>query len=298
MKTYITALGFVLFIVSSACAQPKAEYKRTEDVIYGRKYGTSLTFDVFQPNEPNGKGVLFMVSGGFFSSHEAINPKSYQPLLEHGYTVFAVVHGSQPKFVITEIENDIHRAVRFVRHHAAKYGVDPDGLGITGGSAGGHLSLTMGTQGGLGKPDAKDPIDRESSAVRAVACFFPPTDFLNWGKPGDDAVGVGTLAQFSPAFGPRNATSEGRQTLGKEISPLYYVTSNMAPALVIHGDSDKLVPIYQAQIFEKRCREVNAPFKLITRAGKDHGWAGMEEDMKLFANWFDEHLLGKKLKQN
>ena len=298
MKTYITALGFVLFIVSSACAQPKAEYKRTEDVIYGRKYGTALTFDVFQPNEPNGKGVLFMVSGGFFSSHEAINPKSYQPLLEHGYTVFAVVHGSQPKFVITEIENDIHRAVRFVRHHAAKYGVDPDGLGITGGSAGGHLSLTMGTQGGLGKPDAKDPIDRESSAVRAVACFFPPTDFLNWGKPGDDAVGVGTLAQFSPAFGPRNATSEGRQTLGKEISPLYYVTSNMAPALVIHGDSDKLVPIYQAQIFEKRCREVNAPFKLITRAGKDHGWAGMEEDMKLFANWFDEHLLGKKLKQN
>ena len=298
MKTYITALGFVLFIVSSACAQPKAEYKRTEDVIYGRKYGTALTFDVFQPNEPNGKGVLFMVSGGFFSSHEAINPKSYQPLLEHGYTVFAVVHGSQPKFVITEIENDIHRAVRFVRHHAAKYGVDPDGLGITGGSAGGHLSLTMGTQGGLGKPDAKDPIDRESSAVRAVACFFPPTDFLNWGKPGDDAVGVGTLAQFSPAFGPRNATPEGRQALGKEISPLYYVTSNMAPALVIHGDSDKLVPIYQAQIFEKRCREVNAPFKLITRAGKDHGWAGMEEDMKLFANWFDEHLLGKKLKQN
>jgi len=73
--------------------------------------------------------------------------------------------------------------VRFIRHNAAQYGVKPDCLGITGGSAGGHLSLTMGTQGTKGDASAKDPIDRESSEIQCVACFFPPTDFLNYGKP-------------------------------------------------------------------------------------------------------------------
>ena len=289
------ALGLALCLSAAlpAFAQAKSDFTRTEDVIYHRKFGTALTMDIFQPAKPNGFGIIFMVSGGFFSSHEAINAKSYQPFLERGYTVFAVVHGSQPRFIIPEIEQDIHRAIRFIRHNAAKYGVEPDHLGITGGSAGGHLSLTMGTQGTSGRPDAKDPVERESSAVQCVACFFPPTDFLNWGKAGDDAVGFGTTKQFSPAFGPRNGTAEGRQELGKEISPLYYVTSNMAPTLIIHGDSDKLVPLYQAQIFVKRCEEVNAPVKLIVREGKDHGWAGMEEDERIFADWFDQHLRGK-----
>ena len=102
-------------------------------MIYGRKFGTALTLDVFQPRPANGVGIVLMVSGGWFSSHEAINADFFRPLLNRGYTVFAVVHGSQPKFVITEIVPDIHRAVRFIRHNAAQYGVDPNRLGITGG---------------------------------------------------------------------------------------------------------------------------------------------------------------------
>ncbi len=278
---------FLLFVFSLAT---QAAVKRTEDVIYGRKFGTALTLDVFTPDKPNGAAIFYMVSGGFFSEHSHINPPFYQPLLDHGYTVFAVVHGSQPKFIVPEIEEDIHRAIRFVRHNAAKFGVDPKRFGISGGSAGGHLSLTMGTQGGPGKADAKDPIDRESSAVQCVACFYPPTDFLNWSGAGDDAVGYGTTIKFQPAFGSEALTAEGRQRLGKMISPILFVTSNMAPTLVMHGDSDKMVPIYQAKVFEKKCQKVHAPYKLIIKPGADHGWPGMEKDMEVFAQWFDEHL--------
>lgn len=292
MKKLLMAAALGFSFALSSFAQEK--FQRTEDVIYARKSGTALTLDIFRPEKANGFGILFMVSGGFFSSHEAINAGTYRPLLERGYTVFAVVHGSQPKFIIPEIQQDIHRAVRFVRHNAAKIKIDPDHLGITGGSAGGHLSLTMGTQGAMGNSDAKDSIDRESSSVQAVACFYPPTDFLNWGKPGDDGVGFGPTEKFQPAFGPRSATAEGRQVLGREISPIHFVTSNMAPTLVIHGDADKLVPIYQAEIFKKRCEEINAPYKLIVREGKDHGWPGMDADMKIFADWYDEHLRGIK----
>ena len=293
-------IGLLVLLAGTASAESQAQtgLRRTEDVIYSRKFGTALTLDVFQPEKPNGFGILFMVSGGFFSSHDGINPGFYRALLDRGYTVFAVVHGSQPKFTIPEIEQDIHRAVRFVRHNAAKYGVNPGELGITGASAGGHLSLTMGTQGGPGRSDAKDPVDRESSAVQAVACFFPPTDFLNWSKPGDNEVGIGPVGtQFKAAFGPRSDTEEGREALGKEISPINFVASNMPPTLVIHGDADKLVPIYQAEMFKNRCEEARAPFRLVVREGKDHGWKEMGDDMKMFADWFDEHLRGLKPKE-
>ena len=296
------ALNAILFasllLVSFPCAraQTNADFTRTEDVIYGRKFGTALTLDVFQPHPANGLGIVLMVSGGWFSSHEAINADYLRPLLSRGYTVFAVVHGSQPKFTITEIVQDIHRAVRFIRHNAARYAVDPDRLGITGSSAGGHLSLTLGTQGGPGDPQAKDPVDRESSAVQCVACFFPPTDFLNYSQPGEDAVGVGVLKSFKAAFGPRADTAEERQKLGHEISPLYFVHSNMPPILIIHGDADTLVPICQARTFVQRCEAMGSTAQLVVRKGKAHGWPDMGKDMNLLADWFDEHLRGTKSK--
>jgi acetyl esterase/lipase len=294
---YAAFLSLVLLAVPSCQAQDKPQYTRTEDVIYGRKYGMALTLDVFEPKKTNGAAIFFIVSGGFFSDHNHINPAYYQPLLDHGYTVFAVVHGSQPRFIIPEIEQDIHRAVRFVRHNAGRWGVDPNKFGITGASAGGHLSLTIGTQGKPGKADAKDAVDRESSEVEAVACFFPPTDFLNISKPGEDWMDFENTRQFAPAFGPKGQTREGRQELGKEISPINFVTSNMPPTLVIQGDADKLVPIYQAQIFEQKCKAVGAPFKLIVKPGADHGWAGMDKDMEVFAEWFDLYLRGIKLEK-
>jgi acetyl esterase/lipase len=289
--------GSVLLLSLSVWARSSPEFTRTEDVIYGRKFGTALTLDVFQPAKTNGVGIIFMVSGGWFSSHEAINAAYFRTLLERGYTVFAVVHGSQPKFTVTEIEADIHRAVRFIRHNAGRYAVDPNRFGIVGASAGGHLTLTMATQGVKGDPEAKDPVDRESSEVQCAACFFPPTDFLNYGKPGEDAVGVGTLKGFKAAFGPRSDTAEERQKLGREISPIYFVHSNMPPVLIIHGDADKLVPIYQAQLFVKKCEEVGSVAKLVVREGKSHGWPDMAKDLVLLADWFDEHLRGMKAKE-
>jgi acetyl esterase/lipase len=287
------SLLLALCAASTPAAEPQ-KITRTEDVVYGRKFGTALTLDVFEPERKNGAALLFMVSGGFFSSHEAINPQFYRAFLDRGYTVFAVVHGSQPRFIIPEITQDIHRAVRFIRANAARWGVDPEKFGITGASAGGHLSLTLGTQGGPGAADAKDPVDRASSVVQCVACFFPPTDFCNWGSAGDDAVGVGTLADFKSAFGPRSDSAESRKTFGREISPLYFVTSNMPPTLIMHGDADKLVPIFQAEIFKKRCEEAGVTCKLIVKPGGDHGWPGIDKDLVVFADWFDLHLRGLK----
>jgi len=135
-------------------------------------------------------------------------------------------------------------------------------------------------------------VDRESSAVQAIACFFPPTDFLNYGKPEEDAVGVGILKDFKSAFGPRSDTAEGRQQLGREISPIYYVSSNLPPTLIIHGDADKLVPIQQAETFVDKAKAAGATAKLVVKPGGQHGWADIAKDVPLLADWFDQYLRG------
>jgi acetyl esterase/lipase len=287
--------------VAIASAAEEKTFKRTEDVIYGRKYGVALTMDVFTPPKPNGTGIIFVVSGGWFSAHEVINVGFFRPVLDRGYTVFAVVHGSQPKFSIPEILGDMHRAVRYIRHHASDYKVDPDRLGIMGGSAGGHLSLMQGTAGSEGDPKAADPVDRESSRVQAVACFFPPTDFLNYGKEGEIGLGRGVLKDFRAPFDFEEMSSETKRLveitdeakileIGKQISPITHASGDDPPALIIHGDADELVPIQQAKLIVDKLKAAGVEAELITKPGAGHGWADFQADMEKFADWFDEHL--------
>jgi acetyl esterase/lipase len=288
-----------------AQAADEIAYTRQEDVIYGRKYGVALTMDVFTPkNDANGAGIIIVVSGGWFSGHDAINPEFVKPFSKRGYTVFTVVHGSQPKFTIPEILEDMNRAVRFIRHHAKDYKIDPDRLGIAGGSAGGHLSLMQGTAGTKGDPKAKDPVDRESSRVQAVACFFPPTDFLNYGEKGKDAIGRGVLADFKAAFDLKewdkdkkcfvSVTDEEKiLELGKKISPIYFVTAETPPTLIIHGDADKLVPMQQAESIIDKLKEEKVPCELVVKKGQGHGWPDLVKDFYTFADWFDQYLKKK-----
>ncbi len=297
------AIAILIAGTSPAPAADAPSSDRTEDIVYGRKFGTALTLDLFAPPHPNGAAVVFVVSGGWFSAHDAVNRALFQPVLGRGYTVFAVVHGSQPKFTIPEIAEDLHRAVRFIRHNASRHSVDPRRIGILGASAGGHLSLLIGMSGRTGAPDARDPVDRESSRVQAVACFFPPTDFMNYGKEGRDvfeALKV-ELANFRAPFDfhetdPKTGQLipiedlEKRRRIAADISPITHVTADDPPTLIFHGDADSLVPIQQARVMEKRLREAGVPVKLVTKAGAGHGWPDIPKDLDTVADWFDAHL--------
>ena len=278
------------------------DFTRQQDVIYGRKFGTALTLDVFRPKEhANGLGVIFVVSGGWHSSHdiEGLVP-ILAPVLDRGYTVFAVVHGSEPRFTIPEVLGDMNRAVRFIRYHAKDYGIDPDRLGIYGASAGGHLSLMQGAAGDAGDPNAKDPVDRASSRVQAVACFFPPTDFLNYGKPGEDALGRGILRNFAAPFDfhdfdPKTKVftpvdEAKKREIGRQISPVNHASADDPPTLIIHGDKDWLVPIQQAELMVEALKKAGVDAKLVVKPGLEHGWPGMEKDVVRIADWFDAHL--------
>jgi acetyl esterase/lipase len=246
-----------------------------------------------------------MISGGWVSAHELLDSPFFkgflEPLTNRGYTVFAVCHGCQPKFQIPEIVDNINRSVRFIRYHAKEYGIDPNRIGVTGGSAGGHLSLMQGLAPQPPKADAPDPIDRVSSKVQAVACFFPPTDFLNWGKPGANVLDSPLMDPFRAAFDFHEFSAKTHRferisdvarisAIEKQISPIYAVSADDPPTLISHGDLDVLVPIEQSQRLIEKLRAAKVPAELIVRHGRNHGWGDIGPDMAAFADWFDRYL--------
>ncbi len=303
----------VFFFAHAAISQDGHEmYKREGEVIYGRKYGLALTMDVFQPlAKRNNRGIVFAVSGGWFSAQKNIDGiakrSTWNELIKRGYTLFAVVHGSQPKFTVPEIRKDMHRALRFIRHNAKVYDIDPEHIGIFGGSAGGHLSLMQGTDGLDGDSNASDPVERQSSKVQAVVAYYPPTDFLNYGKEGQhfDKFIRKLLNGRNPYLAALDFHSYDRDQNWyeriteepkvreklREVAPVTHVSSGDAPTLIIHGDADLLVPIQQAHWIIPKFKAVGVEAELLVMPGKDHGWEAEPAELKTVGDWFDKHLL-------
>ncbi|MFT5130312.1 MAG: sugar phosphate isomerase/epimerase/dienelactone hydrolase [Rhodothermales bacterium] len=290
MKKSVFAIA--LLVISSQLLS--AQVVRERDIIYLRTEGVALTMDVFVPEKPNGIGIIKIVSGGWKSRPEKVKEGFSSPYTDHGYTVFAVFHGSQPRYKVRDIMGFMRRAVRFIRSHADRWQIDPERIGVTGASAGGHLSLILASTGGPGAAKAKDPIDRVSSAVQAVGVFFPPTDYLNWSEPGDDAVGIGKQERWQPAFGDESKTAEGRQALGRAMSSIYHISEKTPPVSIIHGGADPIVPLYQSESFKKVAEGKGVPIELVVKKDAKHGWPDKQNDEVQFLNWFNRHLLSEK----
>lgn len=299
----LTSMLLPHLISAQLSAMDDEPYSRTRDIVYGRRDGVALTLDLFKPKKkPNGAAIIQVISGGYISSHDAINPAGFQLLLDRGYSVFAVVPGSQPRYQVPEILDNLQRAVRFIRSRGGEYGIDTNRIGITGSSAGGNLSLLVATLDSSGDPQAKDPIDRESARVQAAAVFFPLTDFLNWSKPGEEHIGVnGHPTPFKAAFDYRElntqtglweriSDADRLREITMAISPIYAVTADDPPILLMHGDKDFFVPMYQSEQFLAKLQEKRVKSDLIVKPGGGHGWQGMERDIDRFADWFDQHL--------
>lgn len=291
LKVLAVVLIVTVTCVASIWIYFHPHYERTSGLVYGRRAHRDLTLDIVRPGKPNGFGILLMVSGGWKSGTAgSLRPWMVAPLLRHGYTVFAVYHVSQPQATVMEITEDVNRAVRYVRHNAREYGVDPQRLGVTGGSAGGHLSLMLATRGGPGPAGGADPIEAESSAIQAVAIFYPVTDLLNLGDSTENLHDGGPPKSFVKAFGPNSTNLAIWKVIGHEMSPIYYVSSNLPPTLIFHGDADTLVPLDQSERFQAEARKSGRTVELVVHHGGKHGWLSMLWDIRQFAIWFDQYL--------
>lgn len=274
-------------------------FDRTEDVIYGRRDGHALTMDVFTPTTwKNGAGVMIIVSSDYRSNREMlalVHPLCTKGFLERGYTVFAVMHSSQPKYTVPEAIEDVRRAVRFIKTNALRYGIDREKIGVGGHSAAGHLSLMMGCDPQPGDPKSRDLVERESTNIRAVGCFCPPSDFLTMKSGSKELPASFDFKEIDSSTGKYSPVSQDRsQAIAREISPMNHVKKGGAPILIIHGDQDKVVPISQSESLLEKLVRNEVECKLIVKKGYPHYWFGMERDVETtMVKWFDKQLLGK-----
>ena len=306
----VTVLAATLAHAAEPVKIPGTNYKRQADVIYGRKHGTALTMDVIIPPKQNGAAIIYAVSSGFSSHHSWVEgakfPKQISILLDRGYTVFAVVHGSVPKFTIREVYGDIRRAIRYIRHHAKNWNVDPGRFGMTGVSAGGVISLMMGTDPHEGDPKAKDPVDRESTRIQAVACFCPASDLVNFEKEGVNVLDIAFQHRHAECYKFRDydpktrvytpITDEKRiHALLVEHSPITHVTKDDAPTLIVHGEKDALVTWQQqAKPIIDKLKAAGVEAELVVAKDKKHGGINIwQKEVKRIADWFDKHLQPK-----
>ncbi len=266
-------------------------HSRANGIPYGQRNGRSLTLDVLTPSNPNGIAIALMVSGSWKSGGPGSLPSFYvAPLLRSGYTVFAVCHVSQPDAAIQETFADVQRAIRFIRAHAAQYNVRPDRIGVTGGSAGGHLSLLLATRGDPGKPDAPDPVERHPSTVQAVAIFYPVTDLLDLGSSTENLHDGGPPKSYRKAFGPSVTNLVTWTNIARALSPALHDHATLPPTLIHHGLADTLTPPEQTERFAARARAAGRTVEVVWHTGSKHGWLTMPWDIRHFARWFDQHL--------
>jgi len=161
---------------------------------------------------------------------------------------------------------------------------------VVGGSSGGHLSLMLATRGGPGPATAADPVDRESSAVRAAAIFFPVTDLLNLGSSTENLGDGGPPKSFRRAFGPQGTNLTVWKVIGRDCSPIYHVTSNLPPVLIHHGDAEHADAAGAIRMVRRKVSSRGPARDAGGASGGRHGWWSMLLDVQRFADWFDEHL--------
>ena len=306
MKKLLGISILILFVFSVAHAGNKV--KRISDVVYDHRDGAALVFDVLVPEKQNGIAVFRMVSGGWMSFNAAAYPdKDFKEFTDHGETVFLVSHGSKPLYKVPEIIDQVQRAIRYVRYNARTFGVDPNRFGITGGSSGGHLAVSAAVFGKDGLSEAEfrkvhslkdsdpvDPVDLISSKVKAVACFFPPTNLVNYNSPDSTFADFHNVSIFVDAFNINKDTPRDQiKEIFLQSSPYFFVTKSTPPILIFQGTKDLLVPYSQSVKFIEKLKENGVPCQLITKEGAGHGWTYNKTDDQTMIKWFEKYLLAK-----
>jgi len=302
---YLIILFFSVVSLSSTASDSLGYSKK--EIIYGRKDGMALTMTMVNPTKnPNGKAIISVLNGNWVSSERMREgfAERTQLYLDRGYTIFGVMVSSQPRYTIPDEVSDLKRAVRFIRYNAKDFGIDPDKIGITGSSSGGHLSLMIATADDVTDTKSFDPVDKVSSRVQAAAVFYPPTDFLNFGAVNTSGtinqaalVFAGVAAAFD--FKYWNDTTrtyvsitdtKKRLEIAKQVSPINAVSADDPPVIFIHGDKDVLVPKQQSESIVAKFKEAKVPVELIIKEGGGHGWRNREQEEKKFVDWFDKYL--------
>jgi acetyl esterase/lipase len=292
----IVAVASIGSLLSAAhAAEPPAKVEVPEgvawepDIEYAKPGGDSLLLDLARPKTGDGPfpAVVCIHGGGFRAGDRHGYDKLCMRFAEQGYVAVTVEYRLAPKHQFPAAIHDVKAAVRWVRANAKKYHIDANRMGVTGGSAGGHLVEFLGVTAGVKEFEGDGGNADQSSAVNCVVSYFGPSDFTkSYGKSKD-------AAEVLPLWLGGNLEKVRRKHI--VASPLYWVTPDSAPTLCIHGTKDDYVAHEQSVWLVDKLKAAEVEAELLTIEGAGHGFRGKDAetaDKAMFA-FFDKHLKKK-----
>jgi acetyl esterase/lipase len=293
MKTPRTLLPLLIFAATLVISPTlRAADAIPDDVVfepaveYAVAEGEHLQLDLARPKNGDGPfpAIVCIHGGGFRAGKREGYDKLCTTLAQQGYVAITITYRLAPAFPFPAAVYDCKAAVRWLRANAAKYHVDPTRIGVTGGSAGGHLAQFLGVTAGVKEFEGNGGNADRSSSVACVVNFYGPSDFTkSYGKSVD-------AAEVLPLF----LGGDLEHALANHIrsSPLNWVTPDAVPTLCVHGTDDKYVAYEQAVWLTDRLKACGVEGELLTLQGAGHGFKGADADkaQEALLAFFAKHL--------
>ncbi|MDC0278989.1 alpha/beta hydrolase [bacterium] len=212
------------------------------DLEFAKVDGHSLKLDLYLPAEANAPLVVYIHGGGWKNGSKSSCHIDW--LSEEGYAVASISYRLTDKAIFPAQIHDCKGAIRWLRANAKRFGYSIKRIAATGSSAGGHLSALIGTSGGVESLEGTVGGNlNQSSRVDAVVDFYGPTDFVLRSKTQPHRANeVGSVVYRLLGGG-----ADKKVELAKLASPVFHVTSDDPPFLVLHGNRDKTVLVDQSE---------------------------------------------------
>ncbi|MFT4547215.1 MAG: acetyl esterase [Verrucomicrobiales bacterium] len=254
MKTPVALLLALLLPTLTFAKTEKLTFEGATAEIYKKASGDDLYIYIFTPDGHDAEkdkrpAVVFFFGGGWSSG----TPKQFEQharyLASRGMVAAVADYRvkSRQKATPKDCVADGKSAVRYLRQHAARLGIDPDMIAAGGGSAGGHVATATAT---LKKLD--DPSDDQTISSKPNA-----------------------LLLFNPVYdnGPDGGWAHDRvKAYWKDISPAHNIDATTPPAIVFLGEKDSLIPVSTAKRFQKTMQDAGVKSDLHTYPGQPHGF--------------------------
>jgi len=279
------------FLKRHLAPQPIVE----ENVTYGTAGNVALKLDLARPaGDGPFPAIVFVHGGGWYLGDRQGYRSQIEEAARRGYVAVAISYRlmtfdeskKETTKAITIFPSQIHdvkAAIRWLRAHAGNYHIDPKRIGITGRSAGGHLSLLTGLTDAASGLEGDSGNIGHSSRVQAVVNVFGPTDM-------SACHSTSSVAWIFRLF--MGGTPDEVAATYRMASPLTYASNDDPPVLTIHGDRDRAVPVGQATMLDEKLKSAGGSHTLMILEGQGHGFGGEFRQRELHAMWefFDEHL--------
>jgi acetyl esterase/lipase len=271
----ITLLAVTLLACGLLPASPPVNGKMIKDVSYGRADGESLLLDVYLPENLANQlypMVVFIHGGGWSAGSKEDFADLAAGLAKQGYVTFSInyrlVKNGQNRFPAGY--DDVQRAIRWVRAHAADYHGDPNRVAVLGGSAGGQLVALLGT---TETRDNTDPsLAAFSSRPQCVIDLFGPAD-LTRPFPQKSTEGLNVQQLVYDYMGGR---PEEKVDAYRQASPIFHINSTSVPFLIFQGTDDDLVPVDQSRQFAAALKLAGVDVEYVEFQGEGHGFQKKE----------------------